>query len=168
MGYLAEARDQPEEAVKYYQKAVELDPEYINAWVKITAADIVPSDENLALQRKAKLNLIKLQPRKVSNGDVGPLNFQIQEIYQILSDAPRSNIDDSVGYVLTAAKKRDAEQKKKVVDSSGLDETLTTELPQIIGEIDGDINGQNPARNIIYKNTMLNSLLRIVLEKNPY
>lgn len=168
MGYLAEARDQPEEAVKYYQKAVELDPEYINAWVKITEADIVPSDENLALQRKAKLNLIKLQPRKISNGDVGPLNFQIQEIYQILSDAPRSNIDDSVGYVLTAAKKRDAEQKKKVVDSSGLDESLTTELTQIIGEIDGDINGQNPARNIIYKNTMLNSLLRIVLEKNPY
>lgn len=66
MGYLRMEQEKPQEALAYFQKAVELDPDYINAWRKILSLDgviLLPG----AVRNEAALAVFRLQPDSSSN-----------------------------------------------------------------------------------------------------
>lgn len=65
MGYLRMEQDKPQEAISHFQKAVELDPDYINAWRKILSLDgsiLLPN----AVRNEASLAILRLQPESSS------------------------------------------------------------------------------------------------------
>lgn len=61
LGYLRAEQDRPEEALASYQKAVELDPNYVNAWKNLLG---LASETTLpiALRDRAILRILKLDP----------------------------------------------------------------------------------------------------------
>ena len=61
MGYLRESQDDLEGAIPHYQRAVELDPAYFNAWENLADA-ARESGAPLALRNQAYLNMVRLDP----------------------------------------------------------------------------------------------------------
>ena len=61
IGYLKDAQSRPQEALEHYRKAVELDPEYLNAWKNLSGLQgeiDLPQDE----KDQAALTIFRLDP----------------------------------------------------------------------------------------------------------
>lgn len=77
LGYLREEQERYQEAIKHYQEAVKLDPDYLNAWVKLQG--LMQHVRLPATQRDdITLNILRLDPASrhsnVSLADVSDLN----------------------------------------------------------------------------------------------
>ena len=105
LGYLRESQKRPEEALRAYQRAVALDPDYLNAWKKMASLRtklLLTSDERNAIA----LNLARLDP--YSRDSALPLQgvTDLAALWTILSEADkRYTPTPSELYPLNAAAK---------------------------------------------------------------
>lgn len=83
MGYLRATQGKPEEALTNYRKAVELDPDYVNAWKKILALEdsiVLPN----SIRSEAALAMARLQP----NGSTSQVR-EVTDLKQLWALAER-------------------------------------------------------------------------------
>jgi len=88
LGYLRESQKRPEEAMRAYQRAVALDPDYLNAWKKMASLRtklLLTTDERNAIA----LNLARLDP--YSRDSALPLDgvTDLAAVWTILSEADK-------------------------------------------------------------------------------
>jgi len=87
LGYLRETQDRPEEAMRAYQQATALDPDYFNAWSKMASLDdqiLLTTDERNAIA----LNLTRLNPNAVSSSILSGVT-DLGAIWTMLSEADK-------------------------------------------------------------------------------
>jgi tetratricopeptide (TPR) repeat protein len=88
MGYLRMEQEKPEDALAYFQKAVELDPDYINAWKKILSLDgsiLLPN----AVRNDAALAIIWLQ-QNPSSGELRKVT-DLKKVWTLTEEIRRSH-----------------------------------------------------------------------------
>ena len=112
--YLKESQKQTQEALAGYRKAVELDPDYINAWKKLSQLShtiFLPAEERDAIA----MNLLRLDPlRRHSGIPTGVRN--IREIWPLLvrADELRPERPDSLLKLTASAEKMNEEESAEV------------------------------------------------------
>jgi tetratricopeptide (TPR) repeat protein len=154
MGYLEDSRNRDDAALKYYKKAVELDPLYLNAWKKIVSTGAKPNKETLQFKQQAALQLLKLDPqaRQTSRGD--NLSFRLKEAYGILAAAPVVSSDVQLSFPLPAS----AENVKKREQGNTRGEAQT-----ISRQLDDSLREKDDPRSIIWGDEMVGRLLQLYL-----
>ncbi len=89
LGYLREEQARYAEALKHYQQAVQLDPDYLNAWVKmqgLTRHILMPGSEKDAIA----VNLIRLDPAQRHSSVSFESASDIPKLWTALSNARQS------------------------------------------------------------------------------
>ncbi|NOY00732.1 MAG: tetratricopeptide repeat protein [Verrucomicrobia bacterium] len=104
LGYLRSAQDRDKEALELFQKAVQLDPDYINAWKKIAGFRESPL-LTLATRDQASLALARLDPYGRHGGSSGDTVFDVKGMLKQL-ESTASGAGEAEGglFELTATK----------------------------------------------------------------
>ncbi|MGE9268579.1 MAG: tetratricopeptide repeat protein [Verrucomicrobiales bacterium] len=100
-GYLREAQKNPALALESYLKAVELDPDYINAWKKI--ASLASSGTDFELRDRALLAQVRLDPYARRGSPNLNEFFNLPALAQTLLALPEPPVLDAKLYPLPAS-----------------------------------------------------------------
>ena len=138
-GYLRMNQDRPKEAIAFFERAVELDPEYLNAWSKLAEAHQESGEEVPGNVRdNIAFNVLRLDPSmKHGSFDVSQVQ-DLARLWRVLASlekqrTPRPNRDL---LELPAAKKRQADMKKAMGSVwDGSDLSMQMELSGILGRV---------------------------------
>ena len=94
LGYLRDAQGRAADAVEYFTKAVELDPDYINAWDKLKG---LADEAGLSAEEKDRiaLELFRLNPYGTNLGEVS----DIAKLWEVALEADKNYVPDETGPV---------------------------------------------------------------------
>jgi len=125
LGYLREEQERPKEALDHYRQAVKLDPDYLNAWNKISETStkaVVPAAERDAVV----FNLIRLDPRRRHVSYTFNTVSDLATLWVRIAEAKASAPPPATLYPLAASKVK-VEKKSK--------ETRTPEEMQMVEQL---------------------------------
>lgn len=113
LGYLREEQSRPKEAIEHYRTAVKLDPDYLNAWLKINEAA-----EHVFLPTKDRdqviLNIMRLDPLHRHSSPSLELVSDLPGLWRQMAEAAaRQPVKPESLYPLAASKAALEKQKEK-------------------------------------------------------
>ncbi len=105
LGYLREEQERPIEALVHYRRAVKLDPDYLNAWHKISetaSKAVVPASE----RDQVVFNLIRLDPQRRHVGYTFQTVSDLATLWTRIEQAKIPAPPPAALYALAASKKK--------------------------------------------------------------
>ncbi|MCF6313697.1 MAG: tetratricopeptide repeat protein [Verrucomicrobiales bacterium] len=165
LGYLRASQDRDEEALELYQKAVKLDPDYINAWKKIIA---YAERSFLTLQQgdQANLALSRLDPYGRHGGGNAGAVFDVRGMLAQLEAVEAAGGGEEVGdwFELSASK----DLIEKLVDSqlseagedflkNGMTKQSLIKQMMAGGQVDTSSGARSSIRSFLQQHEVLNS-----------
>jgi tetratricopeptide (TPR) repeat protein len=107
LGFLRREQGRSVEAAQYFKKAVELDPDYLNAWRELAALG-QEGAVGMAEGEKIAINIIRLDPKE-RHGRSYDSNLKLKSFanyYNALNSAYSSIPEGEVLYTLSASKQK--------------------------------------------------------------
>jgi tetratricopeptide (TPR) repeat protein len=140
LGYLRQEQERPNEAIKHYRQAVKLDPDYLNAWHKISEigakAPMAAADRD-----EVAFNLLRLDPHGHHGGYSFNTVSDLQGLWNRVAQIPGIDQGSKTLYPLAASKRKLETRKDKPV----AEQEISDEFEDISFEFPGNRAGMTPA-----------------------